>query len=199
MLCDRHGWLHVSSGEVLRRTAAEESQIGHQIKDILESGNLVPDTLINRIMMTYITETARTGSVLLDGFPRTPAQAASLDAELETEGRSISVALLLDADVEQLVTRMRGRLTCRKCKAVYHTEYHPPKVAGVCDRCGGELYRRSDDDEATVRYRMDVYKRETQPLVNYYRDRGILQVVNGEQPIDDVYRELDAIVLEAVH
>jgi len=197
MLCDAHGWQHLSSGEVLRRTSHDSSDVGKQIQSIIATGALVPDAIMLRIIMDNIIKSAERGGVLLDGFPRTVAQATALDADLEIAGRRVDLALLLEADVEQLVARMPGRLTCRRCQAVYHSVHHPPRVEGTCDRCGGELYRRADDDELTVRHRMQVYDEQTQPLVEYYETRGVLERIDGSQAIDDVFATLDGVVIGA--
>lgn len=194
MLCDAHGWLHLSSGEMVRKEMAMETARGRDIAALVASGRLVPDELMLSIILDTILSATDHGGVLLDGFPRTLPQAQALDSALLGADRRVDRALLLLADVEHLVARMPGRLTCRRCQAVYHTDFHPPRTPGVCDRCGGPLYRRDDDDEATVRRRMEIYSEQTQPLVAYYEQRGILVQVDGDQPIDDVYRQLDGLI-----
>jgi len=197
MLCDAYGWYHLSSGEVLRRASDEESDIGNQIRQYTEVGAYVPDSMMLHIIMDKITQAAQQQGVLLDGFPRTVVQAESLDDALDIDHSKVNLAILLEADVEQLVKRLAGRLTCRRCGAVYHTTYHPPKEEGICDRCHGALYRRADDDEATVRRRMNVYMDQTRPLVDYYDGRGVLVRVDGSEPIDAVYHHLEDIITGA--
>ncbi len=193
-LTDAHGWRHISSGDVLRREAEQDTPRGRALKEILATGRLVPDDTTLQIVLDHILKAAFERGVLLDGFPRTVVQARALDAALSEHGRKLDLALLLDADVDEVARRISGRLTCRRCGAVYHTTYNPPKVPGVCDRCGGELYHRSDDDEATVRHRMAVYVRDTAPLIDYYESQGKLERVDGGRPIDEVYASLDGII-----
>lgn len=193
-LTDAHGWTHVSSGDVLRREAELDTPRGRELKAILAAGKLVPDDTTLQIVLDHILRAAGKSGVLLDGFPRTVVQAEALDAALAEHGRKVDLALLLDADVDEVARRIAGRLTCRRCGAVYHTTYNPPTVPGVCNRCGGELYHRSDDDEATVRTRMAIYFRDTAPLIDYYESQRKLERVDGGRPIDEVYASLDGII-----
>jgi len=193
-LTDAHGWRHISSGDVLRREAELDTPRGRALKEILATGRLVPDDTTLQIVLDHILKAVIERGVLLDGFPRTVVQARALDAALSEHDRKLDLALLLDADVDEVARRISGRLTCRRCGAVYHTTYNPPKAPGVCDRCGGELYHRSDDDEATVRHRMAVYVRDTAPLIDYYEAQGKLERVDGGRPIDEVYASLDGII-----
>ena len=173
---------HVSSGDLLRGAVAKGTDAGREAKGYMESGNLVPDALIARMIKDVVAETTGDVTMLLDGFPRNLAQAKIL----EEMGAPVKGAILIDVPDAIIQDRIAGRRTCPRCKAGYHVKNLPPKVEGVCDHCGAELVVRKDDNPETVRDRLVVYHRETEPLIAFYRDKGQLKSVVGTDPIDTV-------------
>ena len=168
---------HVSSGDLLRGAVAKGTPAGIEAKGYMEKGALVPDALIARMISDVIAETTGDVTMLLDGFPRNVAQAEIL----EKAGAPVKSAVLVDVPDEAIQGRIAGRRTCPKCKAGYHVTNLPPKVEGVCDKCGAELVVRKDDNPETVRDRLAVYHRETEPLIAFYEARGILRRIDGDQ------------------
>ena len=172
---------HVSTGDMLRAAVKSGDPVGLEAKAYMEKGELVPDDVIMRIVKARLEKGGAGARYMFDGFPRTLEQARLLDEVVAaTDGRMAQV-FLLDAPAEVLIERLSGRRTCRACGAVYHVTNIPPKKEGVCDECDGELYQRPDDNEATVRNRLDVYGRQTESLIGYYRDRQLLTSVNAAQ------------------
>ena len=168
---------HVSSGDLLRGAVAKGTAAGVEAKGYMESGNLVPDALIAQMIKDVIAETTGDVTMLLDGFPRNVAQAEIL----EKTGAPIRSVVLVDVPDSIIQDRIAGRRTCPKCKAGYHVKALPPKVEGICDKCGAELVVRKDDNPDTVRDRLVVYHRETEPLIAYYEGRGLLRRIDGDQ------------------
>ena len=166
---------HVSSGDLLRGAVAKGTPAGIEAKGYMESGNLVPDSLIAQMIKDVIAETTGDVTMLLDGFPRNVAQAEIL----EKTGAPIRSAVLVDVPDEIIADRIAGRRTCPKCKAGYHMKNLPPKVEGVCDACGAELVIRKDDNPDTVKDRLSVYHRETEPLIAFYEKKGLLRRIDG--------------------
>jgi len=173
---------HVSSGDLLRGAVAKGTPAGVEAKGYMEKGNLVPDELIARMIKDVVAETVGDVTMLLDGFPRNLAQAKIL----EGMGAPVRSAVLIDVPDEIIQDRIAGRRTCPKCKAGYHVRNLPPKVEGVCDVCGEALVIRKDDNPDTVRDRLVVYHRETEPLIEFYRGKGLLRTVDGTTGIDNV-------------
>lgn len=173
----------ISTGDLLREAVRLGTPLGVQAKGYMEAGKLVPDELVIGLIREKLAVTK--GKVLLDGFPRSLEQARHLD-ELITIDKAIDIKV----NEEKLVKRITLRRSCKGCGAVYHLEFAPPKVEGVCDRCGGELYQRSDDTESTVRARLKTYKDQTLPVSDYYKKKGILKSVNGEGDIPKVYERI---------
>ena len=168
---------HVSSGDLLRGAVAKGTPAGVEAKGYMESGNLVPDALIAQMIKDVVAETTGDVTMLLDGFPRNLAQAKIL----EEMGAPIRSAVLVDVPDEVIHGRIAGRRTCPKCKAGYHVTALPPKVEGICDKCGAELVIRKDDRPETVKDRLVVYHRETEPLIAYYEEKGLLRRIDGDQ------------------
>jgi adenylate kinase len=160
----------------------------------MDKGELVPDDVTINMVMDRLGKDDAASGVVLDGFPRTLAQAAALDKALEGQGLSIQAVPLLEVGDDALIDRLAGRRVCRNCQAMYHVEYTPPKVEGVCDKCGGELYRRADDEPDTVRNRLFVYYKQTAPLIGYYFAHGLLVSLNGDRPMEQVQSDLLAAV-----
>lgn len=176
----RSDWLHVSTGNMLRDALKSGTQVGLEAKQYMEKGELVPDAVVMRIVGEHLRSGPADATYLFDGFPRTDEQAQLLDQFLSASGEGIvSHAFLLEVAQDILVERIAGRIICRDCGAVYHLANMPPKVEGVCDLCGGELYQRADDNRETVRNRLEVYERQTASLISYYREQGVLKSVDG--------------------
>ncbi len=192
MLSKLPGIAHLSTGDLLRNAVKAGTPAGLEAKEIMESGNLVPDTLIARLVEEYLVSHASLSTILLDGFPRNVAQADILAELLEKHEVDFGCALLLDVADEVVIRRISGRRVCSACGAGYNVDTLPPKKDGVCDACGSALCTRKDDMPETVQHRLSVYAEQTFPLVEYYRTRGLLQVVDGSG--DD----LDAKVKAAV-
>lgn len=189
-LAPRLSLRHVSSGALLRAAVAAGTPSGMEAKGYMEKGALVPDELVGRIIGEQLAAGGQDVRWLLDGFPRTVAQAAMLDEAAKKAGGAVSKALLIEVPEDVIVRRLSGRRVCPKCEAGYHVEALPPKVEGVCDKCGAALVTRPDDNEATIRNRLAVYATSTAPLAGWYEERGLLARVDGVGPADDVAARL---------
>jgi adenylate kinase len=181
---------HLASGELLRAHRSRDTPLGHEAKRYMDRGALVPDDLVITMIVERMRQTDANHGVLLDGFPRTFAQAQALDRELEDEGRALTRALYLKVPVDVLVHRAAGRWTCRTCQATYNYQVNAPRQEGVCDLDGGELYQREDDRPDVVSERIKVYIQDTIPVVDYYRERGILGEIDGTRDIEAVATEI---------
>ena len=181
---------HVSSGDLLRGAVAKGTPSGVEAKGSMEAGKLVPDALIAQMIKDVVAETTGDVTMLLDGFPRNLAQAKIL----EEMGAPVKSAVLIDVPDEIIQDRIAGRRTCPKCKAGYHVKNLPPKVEGICDVCGAELTIRKDDNPDTVKDRLVVYHGETEPLIKFYEDKGVLKTVVGTDPIDTVAKNFIAVM-----
>jgi adenylate kinase len=177
---------HVATGDILRDAAAARSPLGLEAKRYMDSGELVPDEVVIRIIADRLSQADAKDGFILDGFPRTTEQAHALDRMLGTLKQTIERVILIDVDESELVGRITGRRVCRQCGHIFHVVSSPPRIEGRCDRCGGELYQRADDSEATVRERLRVYGERTAPLLDHYRQRGVLVSVSGGADIPTV-------------
>jgi adenylate kinase len=177
---------HVATGDMLREAAAAGTPLGREAKGYMDRGALVPDDVIIRMIAERLAKPDARAGFLLDGFPRTIAQAEALERLLKDLGQPLERVVYFDVSEPELLRRLTGRRVCRNCQTAFHLVSAPPKTAGVCDRCGGELYQRDDDTEATVRNRLGVYARQTAPLLDWYRARGLLGSVRGEGAISDI-------------
>ncbi len=177
----------VSTGDILRAAAVEGTPLGREAKAYMDQGALVPDGVVIGIIRERLAAPDCARGYILDGFPRTAAQAEALGETLQALGTPLTAVLSITVDPEELVRRLSGRRTCGNCGAAYHMETAPPRRAGLCDRCGGALLQREDDREETIRKRLAVYREQTAPLVAYYRGRGLLREVDGRGDIDDVF------------
>jgi len=195
LLTEELGIAHVASGDLFREHLNNQTELGCLAKQYMDRGELVPDDVTIRMVMERLERPDCAKGAILDGFPRTVAQARALDEALSTRGLQVDIVPYIKVSEETLVARLSGRWICRQCQATYHTLFNPPKKPGVCDICGGELYQRSDDTEETVRRRLQVYFEQTLPLIEYYQERGLLVEIDGEQEINAVYRDL----LAAIH
>jgi len=185
---------HVASGDLFRENLKNETELGRQAKVYMDRGELVPDDVTIAMVMERLSRPDCAGGAILDGFPRTMAQAEALDHAVAELGHEISVVPYFAVPEEELVERVSGRRLCRVCGGSYHIRFNPPQQPGVCDNDGGELYQRDDNKPETVRKRLQVYWEQTSPLIDYYRKKGILAEINGDQPIDAVAAELRAAV-----
>ena len=170
-------YLHVSTGDMLREAVKAGSPVGREAKAFMEKGELVPDDVILRIVGERMARGGADAKYMFDGFPRTIDQAAGLDGQLGKFGAKVDGVFQLEVPRDVLVDRLAGRRVCKACGAVYHVRNIPTKVAGVCDKCGGATYQRADDSEATVLNRLEVYRRQTESLIAYYRERGVLHEI----------------------
>lgn len=185
---------HISTGDAFRAAMSQGTPLGVEAKSYVDKGLLVPDEITNGIVRDRLAQPDCDKGFLLDGFPRTIAQAEALDGMLADLGKKIDVVFNLVVDRGLLLARLTGRRICKSCGATYHVLFNPPKQEGICDKCGGELYQRSDDTEEKVGTRLDEYSNKTAPLLDYYRNKGILHEVNGEQDIHQVTAEISSIL-----
>ena len=185
-----YGIPHVSTGDILRSAVKNQTQMGLEAKKYMDAGELVPDSVVIGIVRDRLQEPDTARGFLMDGFPRTIPQAEELDAVLEGLGRGVTKTLVILVDEDDLVRRLTGRRICRVCQAPFHVMFNPPKREGVCDKCGGELYQRDDDSEATVRNRLEVYRNQTEPLIGYYDEAGVVARIDGAQAPDEVYEDI---------
>ena len=191
-LVEDFGLPYYSTGIILREAVAEESELGKQAKKYMDDGELVPDELINDVIADRLDSGEADDGFLLDGFPRTIGQAEMLEKTLEGRGRQLSGVLLIEAPDDEVVRRLSGRRTCGKNSHVYHVEFDPPKNEGVCDQDGSRLMQRDDDKPETVRKRLSVYHDQTEPLIKWYEDRGLLRRFDGTRPPDEVHDRIRA-------
>jgi adenylate kinase len=182
---------HLSTGDMLREAVAADTAVGRQAKAIMDAGKLVPDAVMNRLVAERIAQPDAARGFVLDGFPRTVAQAEALDDLLAQRAERLDAVVELAVDDDALVDRISGRFACAKCGAGYHDRFRQPKTDGVCDACGSrEFVRRADDNAETVRARLNAYHAQTAPLLPYYRDKGLLAAVDGMAEIEDVSSEI---------
>ncbi len=194
-LQDAHGLMQLSTGDMLRAAVASGSELGKTAQAIMAAGKLVPDDVMVAMIQHRVDEPGCAGGFVLDGFPRTVAQAEALDDMLARKRRRLDAAVEMTVDDAALVRRIAGRFSCVHCGAGYHDEFRPTEVADVCDRCGRtEFKRRADDNEETVRTRLAAYHEQTAPLLPYYRAKGTLRSVDGMAEIDEVTRQIGALV-----
>ncbi|MFQ5500689.1 MAG: adenylate kinase [Phycisphaerae bacterium] len=180
------GLAHLSSGDILRAERKEKTDLGIRAQVFMDRGALVPDDLILSMMADHIGRETASRGFLLDGFPRTMAQAEGLDTRLVEMGLKIDAVISIEVGDESVVRRLTGRKSCSKCGRIYHDTFSPPKESGLCDDCGEALMRRRDDEPDVVRQRLTTYHEQTKPLVAYYRDQGVLRPISGEGTADEV-------------
>jgi adenylate kinase len=189
------GLVQLSTGDMLRQAVASGSVLGQQAKIVMEAGQLIPDEIIIAMIAERIAAPDARKGVVLDGFPRTEAQAEALDKMLAQGGRKLDAVIELGVDEDALIERISGRFTCARCGTGYHDKFHPPKKAGICDVCGStEFVRRKDDNPETLKARLVAYRAQTAPIVPYYRRKGLLKEVDGMAAPDQVTREIETIL-----
>ncbi len=194
MLADKYGIPHISTGDIFRANLKAGTELGKKAKVYMEQGLLVPDELTCDLVVDRISEKDCENGFILDGFPRTIPQAECLTDALKELGESMDFAVDVDVPDENIITRMSGRRACLNCGATYHVVNIPTKVEGICDRCGNEIVLREDDKPETVKRRLDVYHEQTQSLIEYYKDQGILKTVDGTQPMGEVFDDIVALL-----
>ncbi len=194
---DKYKMVQLSTGDMLRASAALGSELGKRAKQIMDSGQLVPDDLVILMIGDRIDQPDCQSGFILDGFPRTVPQAEALDQLLEAKGVALDSVIEIQVDEEALVERITGRFSCSTCGAGYHDHFQMPRMPGVCEYCGGkEFTRRDDDNEVTVRHRLDAYRAQTAPILPYYEKKGILVGVDGMADIDDVTRQIEGVLAQ---
>lgn len=190
MIAEKYNIPHISTGDIFRANIKNGTELGKKAKSYMDKGQLVPDELTLDLIMDRFKEDDCKNGYVLDGFPRTIPQAEALDAALKTNGEKVDFAIDVDVPDENIVKRMGGRRACVNCGATYHIVYSPTKVEGKCDKCGEELIVRDDDKPETVLSRLEVYHNQTQPLIDYYNEQGILKTVDGTVDMKDVFKAI---------
>jgi len=186
-LIEAYGLAHISTGDILRKAVADATPLGLEAKRYMDAGELVPDEVVIGLVKERLQQPDTAKGFILDGFPRTVVQAEELDKALESLGKEIDAAVAIVVDPEVIVARLTSRRTCKVCGKITSVS---ALVGGTCGACGGEVYQRDDDNEATVRNRLDVYERSTAPLVDYYRSKGLLAEIDGDRPVDVVFDDV---------
>lgn len=194
MIAEKYGVPHISTGDIFRANIKNGTQLGMEAKQYMDKGLLVPDELTVKILLDRVAQDDCGNGYVLDGFPRTIPQAQVLDKALTELGDKIDYAINVDVPDENIVRRMGGRRACLSCGATYHIEHVPPKAEGICDTCGQELVLRDDDKPETVQNRLNVYHEQTQPLIDFYKDKGVLRTVDGTVDMKDVFAAIVAIL-----
>jgi adenylate kinase len=190
MLAEKKKLVQVASGDLFRKALADETDLGKKAKEYMDKGQLVPDEITIQMVLERLAEPDVKEGAILDGFPRNLEQAKALDEALEKQSKGIDNVVYIKVSEGELLKRLGGRWICRNCQAPYHEVDSPPKVKGVCDRCGGELYQRDDDNVETVKKRLEVYFAETSPLIDYYKKAGKLLEIDGEGSTTDINRRI---------
>ncbi|MBO8182591.1 MAG: adenylate kinase [Archaeoglobus sp.] len=194
LIVSKYNIPQISTGDMLREAVAKQTELGKKAKEYMDRGELVPDEVVIGIVKERLAQPDCEKGFILDGFPRTLKQAEALDKILEELGKKIDAVINIAVPEDEIVKRIVNRRTCKKCGAVYHLIYNPPKEPGKCDKCGGELYQRDDDKEETVKERIRVYKAQTEPLIDYYSKKGLVYNVDGTKSIEGVFEEIKKIL-----
>lgn len=193
MIQEKFNIPHISTGDILRDNLKRGTDLGKEAQKYMEAGELVPDSVLIGIIKDRLAQPDTNDGFMLDGYPRTIPQAEALSEILDELNNPLDVVVNIDVPDEELVKRLTGRRMC-KCGASYHVMFNPPKAEGVCDTCGDELYQRADDSEGPIRNRLEVYKQQTQPLIDYYTDKGINANIDGNKAIDDIFKDIAAVL-----
>ncbi len=194
ILIDTYHIPQISTGDILREAIKKESPLGIEAKTHMDQGSLVPDHLVIKIIEERLKQTDCNRGFILDGFPRTVAQAEALDTTLSEMGSKLEYVFSIEVDDEELIKRLTGRRVCRKCGESYHIEFNPPRQDGLCDSCQGELYQRDDDKEETIRNRLKVYQDQTSPLISFYQRKDVLHSIDGIGSIEEIKERLLTII-----
>lgn len=196
MLTEKYTIPQISTGDILRAAVKDGTPMGQKAKEYMNAGGLVPDEVVVGIVKDRLQEKDCDHGFILDGFPRTVAQADALQASLRDMSKELDHVISLEVDAEALVERLTGRRTCKECGRGYHVKFEPSREIGICDACGGTLFQRDDDQEETIRKRLQVYADQTAPLISYYRDAGVLLQLDGMQPISQVQEKMQLLLQE---
>ncbi|MBW2147439.1 MAG: adenylate kinase [Deltaproteobacteria bacterium] len=194
MLAERFSCPHVSTGDMFREAVKKGSPMGTRAREYMDKGALIPDPIVIGMVEERIDQPDCRNGYILDGFPRTVAQAEALDTSLSRRGAAIDHVINVDVEDAEIVKRLAGRRTCRRCGWTCHVVFDPSKVVGVCDNCGGELFQRADDSEKTVQARLRVYKEQTTPLIQYYQQKGLLRSITGQGSINEIFNRIMEVV-----
>jgi len=186
-LASHYGIPHISTGDIFRYNIKENTELGQKAKSYMDAGNLVPDSVTNEMVANRLTHADAKAGFLLDGFPRNVVQAEVLRDILKTAGTPLDAALEFVLDDAEIIRRLSGRRVCRGCGATFHVEYEKPKVDGVCDKCQGELYQRTDDSEEVIAHRLSVYAEQTKPIIDFYRAEGLLISIPAVGEVSDIF------------
>lgn len=193
-IVDKYGIPHISTGDMFRAAMSEGTELGLKAKSFMDKGDLVPDEVTIGIVRERLSKDDCKKGFLLDGFPRTVPQAEALENMLSDLGKKIDYVINIDVDQDILMGRLTGRRICKNCGATYHLIFNPPTNEGTCDRCGGELYQRADDNEDTVKNRLDVNIKQSKPLLNFYETNGSLRNIDGQQEIGKVFVDIEKLL-----
>lgn len=193
-IVEKYGVPHISTGDMFRAAMKDETELGLKAKSFMDKGELVPDEVTIGIVNERLAKADCENGFLLDGFPRTVAQAEALEDILAGLGRKIDYVINVEVDQSILMGRLTGRRICKTCGATYHLEFNPPSQEDTCDRCGGDLYQRADDNAETVQNRLDVNVKQTAPLLAFYSEKGYLKNINGQQDINVVFENIDELL-----
>ncbi|KPB03601.1 MULTISPECIES: adenylate kinase [unclassified Bacillus (in: firmicutes)] len=193
-IVEKYNIPHISTGDMFRAAMKEETELGMKAKSFMDQGQLVPDEVTIGIVRERLEKEDCKDGFLLDGFPRTVPQADALEQMLEELGRKIDFVINVNVDQSILMERLTGRRICKDCGATYHLVFNPPAKDGVCDKCGGELYQRADDNEETVGNRLEVNVKQSKPLLDFYESKGYLRNINGQQAIDKVFADIEELL-----
>ena len=194
LIAEKYGIPHISTGDIFRANIKEGTELGKEAKQYMDKGELVPDELTVRILLDRVGRDDCKNGYVLDGFPRTIPQATVLDNEVAKLGETIDYAIDVEVPDENIIRRMGGRRACPKCGATYHVEHIPPKKEGICDTCGSELVLRDDDKPETVKSRLEVYHKQTQPLIDHYSKQNILRTVDGTKNMKEVFANIEKLL-----
>lgn len=189
-IVEKYNIPQISTGDMLREAVAKGTELGKVAKGYMDKGELLPDDVVIGIVKERLKQPDTNNGFILDGFPRTLGQAEALDKMLTELGKNIDAVVNIAVPEEEVVKRIVNRRSCKNCGAVYHLIYKPPAEEGKCDKCGGELYQRDDDQEATIRDRYSIYRSQTEPLINYYSKKGLVKDIDGTQAMDDVTKDV---------
>jgi len=193
-IAEKLGVPHIATGDLLREAVSKKTELGAKAKRFMEKGELVPDDLVVSMIEERLKRSDCKEGFVLDGFPRTLAQAEALDKFLEKLETRIDIVINLETSEEEVIKRLSNRRVCTSCGAVYHLIFNPPRKPGICDKCGGTLQQREDDREDVIKNRLKVYMRQTEPLIKYYRKKGLLKNVDGNRNAEEVWKSIDELL-----
>ncbi len=193
-IVEKYGIVQISTGDIFREITKQKTEIALQVQELMREGKLIPDPIVIEIFNDRIGRKDCEKGYILDGFPRTVAQALVLQGLLDRRNESLNAVLYIEVGIEKIVKRLQGRRVCKKCGHLYHINFSPPENESICDECKGELYQRDDDKEKSIIYRYQVYLQKTMPLVDYYKNRNVLYTVDGSKSPEEVFSQISVIL-----